>query len=34
MVHTRALGWVQNPSNFDNLKLTVQIFDKSSTHPE
>lgn len=32
MVHTRALGWVQNPSNFDNLKLTVQIFDKSSTH--
>lgn len=32
MVQTRALGWVQNPSDFDKLKLTVQIFDNLSNH--
>lgn len=28
----RTYGWVQNPSNFDNLKRVVQIFDPSSEH--
>lgn len=28
----RTFGWVQNPSDFKKLKLTVQIFDPSSKH--
>lgn len=28
----RTFGWVQNPSDFKKLKLTVQIFDSSSAH--
>ena len=28
----RTYGWVQNPSNFNNLKRVVQIFDSSSGH--
>lgn len=28
----RSFGWIQNPSNFDNLKKTVQVFDPSSEH--
>ena len=31
-VISRTYGWVQNPSNFDNLKRVVQIFDPSSAH--
>ncbi|MBM7817405.1 hypothetical protein JOE56_002099 [Brevibacterium paucivorans] len=31
-VHRRTYGWVQNPSNFENLKLVVQIFDSSTAH--
>lgn len=26
----RTFGWIQNPSNFESLKSTVQIFDKDS----
>ncbi|MFL2139002.1 restriction endonuclease FokI C-terminal domain-containing protein [Desemzia sp. FAM 23991] len=29
---SRTYGWVQNPSDFNKLKLTVQIFDSSSNH--
>lgn len=28
----RTYGWVQNPSDFDKLKLVVQIFDPKSLH--
>lgn len=28
----RTFGWVQNPSNFNNLKKTVQVFDPESDH--
>jgi hypothetical protein len=28
----RTFGWVQNPSDFNKLKRTVQIFDPNSTH--
>lgn len=28
----RTYGWVQNPSDFDNLKLVIQIFDSDSDH--
>lgn len=28
----RTYGWVQNPSDFDKLKLVVQIFDPTSLH--
>lgn len=28
----RTFGWIQNPSSFDNLKKTVQVFDPSSPH--
>ena len=31
-VKYRTFGWVQNPSNFDNLKKTVQVFDPTSNH--
>lgn len=29
---SRTYGWVQNPSDFKKLKLTVQIFDNQSNH--
>lgn len=29
---TRTFGWIQNPSDFKKLKLTVQVFDKNSKH--
>lgn len=28
---SRAFGWIQNPSDFDKLKATVQVFDHSSS---
>ncbi len=31
-MYKRTYGWIQNPSNFDNLKLVVQIFDPTSVH--
>lgn len=31
---SRTYGWVQNPSDFNKLKLVVQIFDKNSKHYE
>lgn len=31
-MYKRTYGWVQNPSNFDNLKLVVQVFDPASAH--
>ena len=29
---TRSFGWIQNPSDFNKLKMIVQIFDSSSDH--
>lgn len=29
---SRTYGWVQNPSDFESLKRTVQIFDPNSSH--
>lgn len=31
-MYIRSYGWVQNPSNFKNLKRVVQIFDADSAH--
>lgn len=29
---TRTYGWIQNPSDFDKLRKTVEIFDSSTDH--
>ncbi len=26
----RTLGWIQNPSSFENLKNVVSVFDKNT----
>lgn len=31
-MYNRAFGWVQNPSDFNKLKKTVQIFNPDSSH--
>ncbi|MCD5090867.1 hypothetical protein IV402_13305 [Enterococcus hirae] len=31
-MHSRAFGWIQNPSDFKKLKLVVQVFDSKSEH--
>lgn len=31
-MNSRAFGWIQNPSDFQKLKLVVQVFDSESQH--